>query len=108
MSPNLTFIENIRQLLKLNLRRKKIKRYQSLVSAIEREWEFLPSELTIKLVHIMNDRISELYITLVIRSFYRFFSSSINLVKLEGGGTEEIGVQYCNFSKSFWSYLTNR
>ena len=59
MSPDLAPIENVWQLLKMNLRRKKIGSYRSLVSAIKREWKPLPSELAIKLVHSMNNRISE-------------------------------------------------
>ena len=38
----------------------KIESCQSLVSVIKREWESLPSELTVKLVHSMNNRISEM------------------------------------------------
>ena len=59
LSPDLALIENIWQLLQMNLRRKKIESYQSLVSAIKREWKPLPSVLTIKPVHSMNNRISE-------------------------------------------------
>ena len=60
MSSDLAPMENIWQLLKMNLRRKKIESYQPLISAINREWELLPSELTNKLVHSMNSRISEI------------------------------------------------
>ena len=59
MLPDLASIENVWQLLTMNLRRKKIGSYRSLVSAIKREWKFLPSELAVKLVHNMNNRISE-------------------------------------------------
>ena len=59
MSADLAPIENIWQLLKMNLSRKRIDSYQSLISAIKREWESLPSELTITLVHSMNNRVSE-------------------------------------------------
>ena len=52
-------IENIWQLLRMNLRRKKIESYQSLISVIKQKWESLSSELTVKLVHSMNYRISE-------------------------------------------------
>ena len=58
MSPVLATVENIRQPLMMNLR-KKIESYQSVVSTIKREWEFLPLELTFKLVHSINNRISE-------------------------------------------------
>ena len=60
VSADLAPIENIWQLLKINLIRKKIESYQSLVSMIKQEWESLPSKLTIKLVHNMNNRISEI------------------------------------------------
>ena len=56
MSADLAPIENLWQLLKMNLIRKKIKSYQSLVSAIKWKWESLPLEL---IVHSMNNRISE-------------------------------------------------
>ena len=59
MSPDLAPIENVWQLLQMNLRRKKIGSYRSLVSAIKREWKSLPSELAVKLVRSMNNRISE-------------------------------------------------
>ncbi|CAF3033188.1 unnamed protein product [Rotaria sp. Silwood2] len=59
MSSDLAPIENVWQLLKINLRRKKMESYQSLVSAIKREWKSLPSELAIKLVHSMNNQMSE-------------------------------------------------
>ena len=59
MSPDLAPIENVWQLLKMKLRKKKFTTYQSLVSAIKREWKALPSELAIKLVHSMTNRISE-------------------------------------------------
>ena len=57
MLPDLEPIEDVWQLLKINLRRKKVGSYRSLVSAIKREWKSLPSELAIKLVHGMNNRI---------------------------------------------------
>ena len=59
ISADLAPIENVWQLLKMNLRRKKIGSYRSLVSAIKREWKSLPLELAVKLVHSMNNRISE-------------------------------------------------
>ena len=60
MSADPAPMENIRQPFKINFRRKKIESYQSLVSVLKREWEqSLPSELTIKLVHSMNNQISE-------------------------------------------------
>ena len=59
MSPDIAPIENVWQLLKMKLRNKKLSTYQSLVSAIKREWKSLSPELAIKLVHSMNNRISE-------------------------------------------------
>lgn len=59
MSPDIAPIENVWQLLKMKLRKKKLSTYQSLVSAIKREWKSLSPELTIKLAHSMNNRISE-------------------------------------------------
>ena len=59
MSPDLAPIENVCQLLKMNLTRKKIGSYRSLVSTIKREWKSLPSELAVNLLHSMNNRISE-------------------------------------------------
>ena len=59
MSPDLAPIENVWQLLKMNLRSKKLGSYRSLVLAIKREWKSLPSQLAVKLVHSMNNRISE-------------------------------------------------
>ena len=59
MSSDLAPIENVWQLLNMNLRRKKIGSYRSLVSVIKRKSKSLPSELAVKLVHIMNNRISE-------------------------------------------------
>jgi len=59
MSPDLAPIENVWQLLKMKLRKKKLSIYQSLFSAIKREWKSLPPELAIELVHSMNNRIPE-------------------------------------------------
>lgn len=59
MSPDIAPIENVWQLLKMKLRKKKLLTYQSLVSAIKREWKSLSPELAIKLVHSMNNRISQ-------------------------------------------------
>ena len=80
MSPDLAPIENVWQLLKMNLRRKKIGSYRPLVLAIKREWKSLPSELAVELVHSMNNRISEVseshgdfvFISLMIRVCYKF------------------------------------
>jgi transposase len=59
MSPDIAPIENVWQLIKMKLRQKKLTTYQSLVSAIKREWKLLPSDLAIKLVHSMKNRVSE-------------------------------------------------
>jgi hypothetical protein len=59
MSPDIAPIENVWQLIKMKLRQKKLPTYQSLVSAIKREWKLLPSDLAIKLVHSMKNRVSE-------------------------------------------------
>ena len=60
-SPDPAPIQNIWQLLKMSLRRTKIKSHQPLVSAMKRRWESFLSELTIKLIHSMNNRISEVF-----------------------------------------------
>lgn len=59
MSPDIAPIENVWQLLKMKLRKKKLPSYQSLVSAIKREWKSLSPELAGKLVHSMDNRLSE-------------------------------------------------
>ena len=59
MSPDIAPKENVWQLVKMNLRKKNLSTYQSLVSAIKKEWKFLSSELAVKLAHSMNNRISE-------------------------------------------------
>jgi hypothetical protein len=59
MSPDLAPIENVWQLLKMKLRNKNFTTYESLVSAIKREWKTLRQELSIKLAHSMKNRISE-------------------------------------------------
>ena len=59
MSPDLAPIENVWQLLKMKLRKQNFKNYESLVSAIKREWKTLSQELAVKLVHSMENRISD-------------------------------------------------
>ena len=54
MSPDLAPIENIWQSLKMKLRKNNFTNYQSLVSAIKREWKALPQELAIRLVDSMK------------------------------------------------------
>ena len=60
MSPDIATIENIWELLKMKLRKKKHSTYQSLVSAMKRHCKSLSQELAIKLVYDMNNRISEI------------------------------------------------
>ena len=43
----------------MQLRKKNFKTYESLVSAIKREWKALPADLAIRLAHTMKKRISE-------------------------------------------------
>ena len=57
MSPDLAPIENVWQILKMKLRKNNFTNYQSLVSAIKREWKALPQELAIRLVDSMKNRI---------------------------------------------------
>ena len=58
MSSDLNPIENIWKLLKMNLARKNLRTYKSLVSAIKKEWKAFPKNLTINLVRSMKNRIS--------------------------------------------------
>ncbi|CAF3372163.1 unnamed protein product [Rotaria socialis] len=50
MSPDLNPIENVWKLLKMNLARKNLRTYKSLVSAIKKEWKAFPKDLTTNLV----------------------------------------------------------
>ena len=50
MSPDLNSIENVWKLLKMNLARKNLRAYKSLVSAIKKEWKAFPKDLTTNLV----------------------------------------------------------
>lgn len=59
MSPDLAPIENVWQILKMKLRKKKFESYRSLVSGIKREWNALPQELATRLVDSMKNRICE-------------------------------------------------
>lgn len=59
-SPELAPMENVWHILKMNLRKKNLKTYRSLVLAIKREWNKLPTELALKLSQSMKTRISEL------------------------------------------------
>ena len=67
MSPDIAPIENVWQVLKMKLRKKKFTTYQSLVSAIKPEWKALPKDLSLNLIHSMKNRIFE-----VIESHYDF------------------------------------
>ena len=59
MSPDLAPIENMWQVLKMNIRKKILKTYESLVLAIKEEWNKLPTELAVRLVQSMKTRVSE-------------------------------------------------
>ena len=59
MFSDLVPIENVWQSLKMKLRKNNFTNYQSLVSAIKREWKGLPQELAIRLVDSMKNRIFE-------------------------------------------------
>ena len=59
MSHDMIPIENVWQILKMKLRKNNFTNYQSLVSAIKREWKVLPQELAIRLVDSMKNRICE-------------------------------------------------
>ena len=62
MSPYLAPIENVWQVLKMNIRKKNLKTYQSLVLAIKEEWNKLPTELEVLLVQSIKTRVSEVII----------------------------------------------
>ena len=57
MSPGIAPIENVWQILKMKLRKKKFTTYQSLVSTIKQEWKTLPKDLSLNLIHSMKNRI---------------------------------------------------
>ena len=59
MSPDLAPIENVWQLLKMNLRKRKMTTYQQLVASIKKEWKRLSLNFAMKLVQSMDNRISE-------------------------------------------------
>jgi transposase len=59
MSPDLNPIENVWKLLKMNLGRKNLRTYKSLVSAIKKEWKVFPMDLATSLVRSMKNRISD-------------------------------------------------
>lgn len=58
-SPDIAPIENVWQVIKKKLRKNKFTDYNSLVSAIKREWKSLPLDLATKLTHSMKNRVSE-------------------------------------------------
>ena len=58
MSADLNPIENVWKLLKMNLARKNLRTYKSLVSSIKKEWKVFPKDLTTNLVRSMKNRIS--------------------------------------------------
>lgn len=57
MSPDLNPIENVWKLLKMNVAKRKIRTYKSLVAAIKKEWKALPMELASALVQSMKNRV---------------------------------------------------
>ena len=59
MSSDIAPIENVWQILKMKLRKKRFTTYQSLVSAIKQEWKALPNDLSLNLIHSMKNRIFE-------------------------------------------------
>ena len=59
MSPDIAPIENVWRILKMKLREKKFTPYQSLVSVIKQEWKALPKDLSLNLIHSMENRIFE-------------------------------------------------
>ena len=59
MSPDIAPIENVWQILKMKLRKKKFTTYQSLLSAIKQEWKALLKDLSLNLIHSMKNRIFE-------------------------------------------------
>jgi len=63
MSPDLAPIENVWQVLKMNLRKKELKEFDSLVAAIKEEWNKLPTEFALRLVQSMEKRVSEVIVS---------------------------------------------
>ena len=59
MSPDLNPIENVWKLLKMNLARKNVRTYKSLVAAVKKELKAFPKDLTTNLVRSMKNRISD-------------------------------------------------
>ena len=59
MSPDLNPIENVWQLLKMRLGKKKRRNYRSMVLAIKREWKTFSIDLAIKLVQSMKSSVCE-------------------------------------------------
>ena len=60
MPPDIAPIENVWQILKMKLRKKKkLTTYQSLVLAIRQEWKALSKHLSLNLIHSMKNRIFE-------------------------------------------------
>ena len=56
-SPDLNPIEKVWKLLKMNLARKILRTYQSLVLGIKKEWNAFPKDLATNLVQSMKNRI---------------------------------------------------
>jgi transposase len=58
-SPDVNPIENVWNLVKMSLQKKKLKTPRSLARAIKRQWKTLPQELAVKLVDSMKNRVSD-------------------------------------------------
>ena len=59
MSSDLNPIENVRKRLKMNLARKHLRAYKSLISGIKKEWNIFPKDPATNLVQSMKNRISD-------------------------------------------------
>ena len=59
MSSDLNPIENVWKLLKMNLARKNLQTYKSLVREIKKEWNAFPKDLATNLVQSMKNGISD-------------------------------------------------
>ena len=59
ISADIAPVENVWQIFKMKLRKKKLTTYQSLVLAIKQEWKALPKDLSLNLIRSMKSRIFE-------------------------------------------------
>ena len=58
-SPDISPIENVRKILKLQMQKEKLETYRTLVSAIKRECKELSKELAMRLAQSMKNRVSD-------------------------------------------------